>query len=145
MRNGITWNVPPSVTLRGPMQGKVNTAFTYWVARAYQLLVMRSPVDTGRFRGNWNVSLGKADERNNMEWTSAATTGSPATAAEITNSGVMATVDKIVKSGPQDTFLSNALPYAMKLEYGWSKQAPSPPGIVRLVAQQINHEMGGSK
>lgn len=99
--------------------------------KLFSAIIKASPVDTGRFRGNWQ------------------TTGvTPATGLV---AGVDPTGNKAVNSAATfitnapgwDTFtLTNNLPYAERLEYGWSKQAPT--GIVRVnvirFQQLINEE-----
>lgn len=77
----------------------------------------RSPVDTGHFRGNWQLGVNSAP------------------------GGVIAGVDpkgaglatRVTTRIPEDAagkvyWLSNNVPYAMRLEMGYSKQAPQ--GIV---------------
>ena len=99
--------------------------------KLFSAIIKASPVDTGRFRGNWQ------------------TTG--VTTATGLIAGVDPTGNKAVNSAA--TFITNApgwgtftltnnLPYAERLEYGWSKQAPT--GIVRInvvrFQQLINEE-----
>lgn len=87
---------------------------------AFTSVVKMSPVDTGRFRGNWNPSFGSVDD--SIDWQARDKSGS-------------ATIDAIVRQvqsaplGP-DLILANNLPYARPLEYGHSKQAPG--GMVRV-------------
>lgn len=99
--------------------------------KLFSAIIKASPVDTGRFRGNWQ------------------TTGvAPATGLV---AGVDPTGGKAVNSAATfitnapgwDTFtITNNLPYAERLEYGWSKQAPV--GMVRVniarFQQLINEE-----
>ncbi len=82
-------------------------------------MVEKSPVDTGRFRGNWNCGIGAVD---------VGTTDS----VDPSGGVVMGrTVTALNKWKLGDTiFLTNSLPYARPLEYGHSKQAPQ--GMVRL-------------
>lgn len=99
--------------------------------KLFSAIIKASPVDTGRFRGNWQ------------------TTGVTPAAGLI--AGVDPTGNKAVNSAATfitnapgwDTFtLTNNLPYAERLEYGWSKQAPV--GMVRVniarFQQLINEE-----
>ena len=82
-------------------------------------MIERSPVDTGRFKSNWACGIGEINHSTN------AAAGSDAT-------GRTSTVLDGWKPG-QTIFLSNSLPYAMRLENGWSKQAPQ--GMVALTVQ----------
>lgn len=87
------------------------------------LVIIRSPVDTGRFRGNWQV-----------------TRGAPAQGV-IERYGAQASIqemESIVRAmqGGRVTFVSNNLPYAARLEYdGWSQQAPE--GMVRRTVAEF--------
>lgn len=113
MANGRGWSAPPSL-----FAGVVEEALTQRV-RVIALamlneIVLRSPVDTGRFRGNNIVSVG---------------------------SPVRVPVEALDKSGGAtiqrglsavtglepytQVFIQNNLPYAESLERGHSKQAPA--------------------
>lgn len=81
-------------------------------------VVERSPVDTGRFRGNWFAGVGSpiriATDRRDRVGASTIASGSQA-------------IDKAEPG--QIIYLSNSVPYSIRLEYGWSAQASN--GIVR--------------
>ena len=87
-------------------------------------VILMSPVDTGRFRGNWQVAIGTM----------------PSGTVEINDKDGTATIGKVqaetlgLEAG-QTIFLINNLPYALPLEYGSSQQAPG--GFVRLTAQKF--------
>lgn len=90
----------------------------------FSRIVMRSPVDTGRFRNNWNVSIGKpvSDTNEGVD---------PSGGKAI---GKIAAVSATYKLG--DTiWMSNGLPYAWRLETGWSKQAPA--GMTGVTVQEF--------
>jgi hypothetical protein len=85
--------------------------------------IMRSPVLTGRFKGAWNVAVGAPNHG----------------IADITDQDGGATIARAEAAvnhfaAGQTLYVSNALPYARRIEFGHSKQAPA--GIVRLVAQR---------
>lgn len=100
------------------------------VARAvsfklFSSVIKASPVDTGRFRMNWQA------------------------AGAVTPSGVIDGVDmsgdKAIGKAAGYVFnaqdwgeftLTNNLPYAERLEYGWSNQAPQ--GFVRVNVARFN-------
>lgn len=74
----------------------------------YTSIVKKTPVDTGRARGNWNVSVGSAD--NSVD-------------EKITKNQVPAKMKKnkaeLEKAkGDESIFISNNLPYITTLEYG---------------------------
>lgn len=89
-------------------------------------IVQRSPVKTGRFRGNWQIAAGGPDPRIDEPFDKQPL-GSPPSGASFGRwQGELqaATIGSTV-------FITNSLPYARKLEYeGWSQQAPS--GMVRV-------------
>lgn len=77
-------------------------------------LVLRSPVDTGRFRGNWltgvdNIPAGPVDTTDKVGSTT------------IGDGEVKISTSKI----GQTVFIINNLPYAVPLENGSSQQAPN--------------------
>jgi len=82
-------------------------------------LLKRSPVDTGRFRGNWRIGVAQRDTTVDEGGPSLGTkTGQPANAGE-----AAAAVQSLagVKYG-QTVHISNSLPYAKPLNDGHSKQ-----------------------
>ena len=88
-------------------------------------LTRMSPVDTGRFRGNWMLGVGSPD----TSTIDAVDKDGSTTIARITAAFADAQAGGVL-------YVTNSLPYARRLEYGWSQQAPSPPGIVRLTVQR---------
>lgn len=87
-------------------------------------VVKRSPVDTGRFRGNWQVTIGLPASGN--------VATNDKSGAQAINSG--AAVLASFQIGPS-IFITNNLPYGPRLEYeGWSKQAPA--GMVRITVAE---------
>lgn len=105
----------------------------------YSNCIELSPVDTGRFRLNWMVYLGRISRRvvQEPQKDSAPRFGSPPTVNEIVSSRVEANLRRF-KLGDR-VYISNAVPYAERLEYeGWSKQAPA--GILRVALIQASIE-----
>lgn len=82
-------------------------------------MISMSPVDTGRFKGNWQAGIGGVNPA----------IDSPPNSDAVGRTAV--TLDGW-KAG-QTIYLTNSLPYAKRLEHGWSKQAPA--GMVRLTVQ----------
>ena len=80
---------------------------------ALKRVIQKSPVKTGQFRGNWNVSVEDRDEKT--------TTDRDPEGTKALLRGI-ATINGLGKARP--IFVTNALPYAMRLENGYSKQAP---------------------
>jgi hypothetical protein len=86
--------------------------------------VQASPVDTGRFKGNWQVTYGvpAASVRDILDKSGAVSGAEVAKVMSLPAGGVV--------------YLANNLPYAQRLEYGWSKQAPA--GMVRTALRQFS-------
>lgn len=99
--------------------------------KLFSAIIKASPVDTGRFRMNWMASGG---------------TPASGTTDAVDKSGNTATGNAtsfVLKAADWREFtLTNNLPYAQRLEYGWSQQAPA--GVVRTnvsrFQQLINEE-----
>lgn len=86
------------------------------ILELFRLVVMGTPVDTGRARGNWQVTL-NAPAGATLERTDP--NGGIVLAEVMANMGGLLDV----------VYFSNNLPYIERLEYGWSQQAPE--GMVR--------------
>lgn len=93
--------------------------------KLFSAVIKASPVDTGRFRMNWQ------------------------TAGAVAPSGIIDGSDKggaaaigdaasyiFAASDWNEFTLTNNLPYAERLEYGWSNQAPQ--GMVRVNVARFN-------
>lgn len=89
-------------------------------------VVLKSPVDTGRFRANWNIGFDSPDTSTTKN-TDASGSSAIAKAKSILTGDL--TGKKI--------FITNSLQYAYRLEYeGWSNQAPQ--GMVRITIAELN-------
>lgn len=84
-------------------------------------IVNRTPVDTGRAKGNWIASVGTPDKRQLKvgEQDSISQAKSVLSGLKI--------VDKII--------IQNNLPYIQRLNNGWSLQAP--PGYIQAEIQSV--------
>ena len=108
---------------------KIEDAIALIALDSLRGVVRKSPVDTGRFRGNWIVSKNAANT----------------TSSQVTDKNGGQTITK--GSGVIDTFkmntdsriiIQNNLPYANRLENGWSKQAPN--GMVALTVAEMQRK-----
>lgn len=79
-------------------EAKTDVVFKKIVFDIYARVVRRSPVDTGRFKGNWLMTPN-------------------------------------VPKAPGSVLISNNLPYAQRLEDGWSDQAPI--GMVKVTVAEF--------
>lgn len=83
---------------------------------ADQRIVQASPVDTGTFKNNWLMSIGNPSTEIVEE-------------ADKSGSKAMQQAKEVCLSYPLDSlpdlWLVNNLPYAARLNDGWSEQAPS--------------------
>jgi len=91
----------------------------------FREVIFRTPVDTGRLKGNWQTSVGTpangVTDRTDK-------TGALAFAEAAAQIGGMGSV----------TYLANNLPYAHRIEYdGWS-HTKAPEGMVRVSFARID-------
>ncbi len=98
---------------------KMETVVKASLVRIGTSVVVKSPVDTGRFKSNWLASYGTADTTVSMS---------------VDPSG-QSSINRLRMSAQGLTFreyfyFTNSLPYAKGLEYGDSMQAPG--GMVRV-------------
>lgn len=103
---------------------KLDTAVRKISLQCFTEVILKSPVDTGRFRGNWMVAIGAI----------------PAGTLEIEDKSGQVTISKVDAAtmalhAGDVIYLANNLPYASRLEDGYSTQAPG--GMVRLTAQRF--------
>ena len=92
---------------------KINRAFRRSALDVLRRLVVRSPVDTGRFRGNWQTGVNDAPSGD----IPSKDKGGSATINDGESSIASAKVGDSI-------FIVNNLPYAIALENGHSGQAP---------------------
>lgn len=111
------WSTPPSF-FSGVVKDELSKRVRVIAMAMLNEIVLRSPVDTGRFRGNNIVSVGAP------VYTS--TVNVDPTGAETINQGLSAMTG--LEPFTQ-VFIQNNLPYAGVLEDGHSKQAPGPGAI----------------
>jgi hypothetical protein len=86
----------------------------------FSRVIMRTPVDTGRLRGNWQAAVNVF---------------APGTLGDLDPSGggaIAAATATVTGAAPFATLtLTNNLPYAARIEYdNWSQKAPA--GMVRV-------------
>lgn len=94
-------------------------------------VVRRTPVDTGRARGSWNLDINQVN-KGTGEFDPAAAIGAPPSPARMGQ-----VVAKLATVGWGDEiYISNNLPYIKPLEDGHSKQAPGPGAMVAATVQE---------
>ena len=97
---------------------------------AYREINKGSPVDKGTFRANWVASIDTIDRSSDLSKTRSDVNEAVTTAtAVITNGAKLGTT----------IYISNAVPYAGKLEDGYSPQAPA--GVVAPALTTIKNAL----
>ena len=86
-------------------------------------LIKPSGYTGGTLRGNWNLQLNMVDNTVNVNSKSGGKANRKARS-------------RMKKFNGQTVYISNHLPYARRVEYGWSKQAPQ--GMVRINVRRWN-------
>lgn len=118
----MTWNNQPSnFTLQ--LLSEADDLTKKITGDMLQQVVTRSPVDTGAYRSNHRVSIGNVDTSYDVSDTS--------------NGAISKGIRTIQAGGGlgKIVHISNSLPYAAKLENGYSAQAPL--GVYALSFQSI--------
>lgn len=105
-------------------QQKVDDVLQTIVIQIGRTLVTLSPVDTGRFKGNWQLSI---DAGTNASLLRQDPNGY-ATIAEITSTANRFTAGQVA-------YIQNHLLYGNDLEYGSSRQAPD--GVLRVTEMRF--------
>lgn len=90
----------------------------------FTAVIKDTPVDTGRARGEWQTTVGAEAASQNGR----VDEGGGSSIAEV--------ISKTPQKAGGETFMTNNLPYIIRLEYGYSKQAPG--GMVRKNLARIN-------
>lgn len=98
-------------------QANVDSVVRESVKEAGQRLIDRSPIDTGRFKSNWNYSAETPDIHT----------------TQATNVRTVNGIEDLPQRAASFiSYITNSLPYGSALERGSSKQAPQ--GMVRLTS-----------
>lgn len=87
-------------------------------------LMQATPVDTGRARGNWNLSRGSEDASTD-----------PGRRAPTALAQAQGRVGSVKMSKGDKVYLTNGLPYIGRLNDGYSRQAPA--AFIQLVVQRM--------
>ena len=111
------WSTPFEA-LAEKMKQDIETVARKAFLDMYRSIVIMSPVETGRFQANWNPSYGSPNVTTTFD---TGMTRALRKASAISKFPIGAI-----------WYITNGLPYARRLEYGWSKQSPS--GMVRVTA-----------
>jgi hypothetical protein len=119
--------------------GKLHRAVTLDVLRG---VIFRSPVDTGRFRSNWQVSR-NAPIVASIEPQQLGSKGDQGANAEPASQVFQRENENVARIEPfTRSFVQNNLPYAERLEAGHSQQAPN--GIVAPTVAEARVKFGAA-
>lgn len=105
------------------MMGEIRDALVYIATEGLARVTEKSPVDVGTFQNNWLVSIGSPSDETTMTLGAFAALSASAIASYATADGF-----------PM-IYLQNNLPYALRLENGWSRQAPS--GVLAMTVAEL--------
>ena len=94
-------------------------------------VVEKSPVDTGHFQNNWLVSIGGADGQ------------IVPLPGDFSGENASTLASYMAGEGFPEIVIQNNLPYAARLEDGYSSQAPS--GMVALTVAEIEAMYDGTE
>ena len=131
-QRSVQFRLRPEVA-REHIAGVVRAGVRKIAMQALRGIVLRTPVDSGRARSNWHVSLEfpvtmEIGPHSPGKGGSTGAANAEATIAAGTQTINLAPAFGII-------FIANGLPYINRLEHGWSGQAPA--GMVRVTLDQI--------
>ena len=111
-------------------KGKQELVVKQVINETFEKVVMKSPVDVGRFRANWIASSGSYSR-------------TPTDAIDKSGDATISKIRQAVLSMDisQRCYLTNALPYAVRLEHGWSK-IQAPQGVVKVTLAEVTAHYG---
>lgn len=117
------------------LERKTNNLMRAYLLRLTAQVVVETPVDTGRARSNWNVSVNKPDRRTFQVKGRGVSGAAERAAYETYTNQQKAENTRIGESvnfwDGQVGWLVNGLPYIMRLEKGWSR-VKAPNGMVKI-------------
>lgn len=102
----------------------LDLALTKISLELFSRVALKTPVDTGRARASWNISVGEID-------TSVQDEGHYGEKDYIEE---MASAPRITVE--KKTYITNSLPYISALEHGYSQQAPA--GMVAITVSEVD-------
>lgn len=123
---GVDLSVTINTSVFGRLDREVSARAKAASQRVFNSVVERSPVRTGSFRASWRVSKNVIDE-------SVTNGGAPEAPLPPPSFPHLE-----LRVGDQ-VYISNNQPYALKLEYGWSQQAPM--GILRAAMASLQGKL----
>lgn len=118
------WSIPIHVICKKQNANMINVVRKVSF-EAFKRVVLRSPVDTGRFRANWGVRIGSP-------WLSTVEV------YDKDGRGTVALAQQAVMewNAQGSIYLSNSLPYGPALEYS-SHSGQAPNGMVRVTCAEM--------
>lgn len=121
----MAWKNPPK-NFTAKILKDADTMTKKIVSQIFQGVVIRSPVDTGQFRGNWKIGISTYSTKFDEGVADVSGTGAINKAIATINSNTLN--GKII-------YVVNNAPYAKRLNDGWSQQAPI--NFVELTIQSV--------
>ena len=126
-------------------KSKVALTVSKFVFELQKGFIVKSPVDTGRFKGNWMIGIGAINFSNSN--------GESKTALNAYDDYNKAILSILKIDGTKPVYITNSLPYSRRIEYGlfgnpegsangakttggYSTQAPA--GCVRVTIAEMN-------
>ncbi len=104
----------------------------------YKGIVMRTPVLTGRARGNWDATIGAPSEEFGERVFGGSVTGEPVTAAEKSEIDGITSQLEALPLGSQVSYITNNLNYIIPLEKGSSPKATAKAMVERTIISTLD-------
>lgn len=131
------WSLPIEKWARAT-KGDMEMAARAAALDIFSRIIVKTPVDTGRARGNWMIDIGRAPEGMRQAGFGPGRVEGGDTGAN----GAQAMASSMAEAAKLSGFrlgvtisIRNTLPYILKLENGWSAQAPT--GMVKTTMLEV--------
>lgn len=111
-------------------KGKTDLVVKKVMLETFSKVIYKSAVDTGRFRANWIVGYSSPDRTTSLDTDKSGAGTIGRITSEITGA----------KLDGKSIYLTNSLPYSLRLENGYSQQ--SPQGMVKITLMEISAKYG---
>lgn len=131
------WSLPLDRYAR-TFRGDLEKAARAVALDLFSRIIVKTPVDTGRARGNWMIDIGRAPEGMLAQGfgPGRAEGGEPGSNAAAAQANAMAQASRLGGFRLGVTIsIRNTLPYIIRLENGWSDQAPA--GMVKVTLTEV--------
>jgi hypothetical protein len=126
------WEGIDPIKWAAKMKNAPRDAINIFAFELFSRVIKASPVDTGRFRGNWDCTLNNPSEK-------------VTDATDKTGQDTLGKIGAVIETakGDDNIYLANNLPYARKIEFGGFTDKPETKKTIGGFSKQAPAGMVG--